>query len=366
MHTPATTPHAQSPPRRAGAPCRVVSLLPSATEALCAIGGEGLLVGRSHECDHPPTVAGLPVLTAARTRFESSAQVDRDVRATLHEGAAGAASLYTLDERLLAELRPDVILTQDLCEVCSIDLRAVERVAGGLAHKPHVVSLNPRTFEAVLDDLLTIGAAVDAASGATGEASPMMRGTTMHSPMMRCASEAVVRLRERVYAACDFVNAFADGPNVAFLEWTDPLFVGGHWVPQMIERAGGRCPLNATRPLRTAGAAAGPIGTTLRIAEKSVVVPPEVLVASRPDALIIAPCGLSLAQARQEAAALRDKPWWRELPAVRSGRVAIVDGNRYFSRPGPRLVEAFEWLVGWLNERPEVMPRGFAWEGMGA
>ncbi|MFN0011665.1 MAG: cobalamin-binding protein [Phycisphaerales bacterium] len=326
--------------------CRVVSLLPSATEALCAVGGEGLLVGRSHECDFPPTIGDLPVLTAARTRFENAAQVDRDVRRALDD--AGAASLYTLDEGLLGLLQPDVILTQDLCSVCSIDLAAVERVAAGLAKRPRVVSLNPLTFEAVLDDLLTIGAAVDSGNGA----------------MARSATETVVRLRERVYAACDFVNAFADGPSVAFLEWTDPLFVGGHWVPQMIERAGGRCPLNATRPLRTAGAAAGPIGTTLRIAEKSIVVPPEVLVASRPERIIIAPCGLSLAQARREAEALREKPWWRELPAVQTGHVAIVDGNQYFSRPGPRLVEAFEWLVGWLSDRPEVMPEGFAWEMM--
>ncbi len=336
-------------PAAPGSP-RVVSLLPSATEALCAVGGEGLLVGRSHECDFPPTIADRPVLTRARTRFANSGQADRDVRSALGDGGQGGASLYTLDEGLLAELRPDVILTQDLCSVCSIDLRAVERVAAGLAKRARVLSLNPLTFEAVLDDLLTIGAAVDGGDGAMG----------------RRAAEVVVRLRERVYAACDFVNAFADGPNVAFLEWTDPLFVGGHWVPQMIERAGGRCPLNATRPLRTAGAAAGPIGTTLRIAERSVVVPPGVLAASRPERIIIAPCGLSLAQARREAEALREKPWWRELPAVRSGRVAIVDGNQYFSRPGPRLVEAFEWLVGWLNERPGVMPEGFAWEMMEA
>lgn len=344
MHTPAPT---HSPPQKSG-PRRVVSLLPSATEALCAIGAEGLLVGRSHECDHPPTIADHPVLTAARTRFENSAQVDREVRSALGEGDAGGASLYTLDERLLAELRPDVILTQDLCHVCSIDLRAVQRVASGLESKPAIVSLNPRTFEAVLDDLLTIGAAVDSGDGA----------------LVHSARDTVVRLRERVYRACDYVNAFADGPNVAFLEWTDPLFVGGHWVPQMIERAGGRCPLNATRPLRTAGAAAGPIGTTLRIAEKSVVVPREVLAASGPERIIIAPCGLSLAQAQREAAALAEQAWWRGLPAVRAGRVAIVDGSRYFSRPGPRLVEAFEWLVGWLNDRPEVMPAGFAWRRM--
>ncbi len=331
----------------AAAPPRVVSLLPSATEAVCAIGCGHLLVGRSHECDHPAQITHLPALTAARTRFDTSAQVDRDVRTALRDPAgqrtpSGAASLYTLDEALLAALKPDVILTQSLCEVCSIDTTTVRRMAGSLNPAPVVVDLNPTTLEAVLDDLLTIGAAVGAAES---------------------AARAVVWLRERLYAACDYVNAFDDGPNVAFLEWTDPLFAGGHWVPQMIERAGGRCPLNPTRPLRTAGAAAGPIGTTLRVAGKSITVPREVLVASRPDAVIIAPCGLTLEQAQREARALCAQGWWRDLPAARSGRVAIVDGNRYFSRPGPRLVEAFEWLVGWLNQRPEVIPPGFVWSG---
>lgn len=328
----------QAPPAR---PLRVVSLLPSATESLLAITG-GVrtprveLVGRSHECDWPtgPELASVPVLTGQRTLFETPAQVDEAVRAQLASGE----SLYTLDSARLAALRPDLVLTQDLCEVCSIDLRTVRAAIAPHGPPPRIISLNPTTFEGVFDDLLTIGQAI----GMDDE-----------------ALRLTVGLRNRVYRAEEFVNPYLDGPSVAFLEWTDPIFIGGHWTPQLIERAGGSHPLNPSVPIESAGAAAGPVGQTLRAAGKSVRVPEEVLVASRPEALIVCPCGLSLEQAWTETACLAEKPWWRELPAVRAGRVAVVDGSRMFNRPGPRLVEAMEWLVGWLNGRAEVMPVGF-------
>lgn len=348
---------------------RVVSLLPSATELLCAIGGEHLLVGRSHECDFPASITRLPALTASRTHFQSAAQVDRDVRALLAPPSteagpstadpalpADGSSLYTLDRARLRDLRPDVILTQDLCRVCSIDLRTVERLARELPGPPRVVSLNPTTFEAVFDDLLTVGEAVGLLDG---------------------ARRTMVALRERVYRAADFANPFIDGPNVAFLEWTDPLFIGGHWTPQLIERAGGRHPLNPTEPIRPAslsvGAAAGPVGTTQRRAGPSVSVPRQVLLASRPEMLIICPCGLTLEQTRAEAASLSgliadlaaagDGNQTRDGTDGRGGlrRVALVDGNQMFNRPGPRLVDALEWLTGWLNDRPEVIPADFPW-----
>ncbi|MBC7836022.1 MAG: hypothetical protein H7Y88_13125 [Phycisphaerales bacterium] len=318
---------------------RAVSLLPSATEALSHIGGEHLLVGRSHECDFPSSIAHLPVLTAARTDFNTAgaAAVDAQVRAA----ASARHSLYTLDESLLASLRPDVVLTQDLCHVCSIDLAAVQRLVSHLSPSPRIVSLNPTTLEDVLDDLLTIGEA-----------------TNLHAP----AEVAVSRLRSRFYAAAEFVNPFLDGPTIAFLEWTDPPFIGGHWTPQLIERAGAVHPLNPTDRVPTAGAGAGPIGSTLRSAGKSVRVPTDVLVASRPDRVIVCPCGLSLAQARAEVDRLEhDSPWWRELTHRHGVRTAMVDGNQMFSRPGPRLVDAFEWLVGWINDRPELIPAGFPW-----
>lgn len=348
-------------PAAAGPRPRVVSLLPSATEALCLAGGRSLLVGRSHECDYPgpghaDDVTPLPVLTAARTHAPApaptpggsvaspDAEIDRQVAALLADGQP----LYTLDEDLLRALRPDVILTQDLCAVCSIDRASVERVAARLPGRPRVVSLNPSTFEGVLDDVLTVGEAC----GLSGP-----------------ALEAVVGLRERAHRAGDYANAFTDGPSVAVLEWTDPLFAGGHWTPQLVERAGARHPLNPTRIVPRAGAGAGPAGVTLRSAGPSRRISAEDLVASAPQFVVIAPCGYALGEARRAAQTLAGAPWFRALPAMLGAgppRVAVVDGSQMFNRPGPRLVDAFEWLVGWLNQRPEIMPAGFPWSPLRA
>ena len=315
---------------------RVVSLLPSATEILCLVGGEALLVGRSHECDYPPTISRVPILTGQRTHAETPGEIDRAVRENLGAGS----SLYSLDEAALARLQPDVILTQDLCEVCSIDLRTVERVAAGLPSRPRVVSLNPHTFEGVLDDVLTVGEATGLAAN---------------------AQRAVVSLRERFYRAADHVNPFADGPSVGFLEWTDPLFVAGHWTAQLIERAGGAHPLNPCVARPGAGAAAG-AQMSERVAGRSIRVTPEALVASNPEYVVICPCGFTLDKTREAAESLAREAWYRDLPAVGYGRVALVDGNQMFNRPGPRLVDAYEWLVGWLHGRWELIPRGFPWE----
>lgn len=315
---------------------RVVSLLPSATETLCRIGGSGLLVGRSHECDFPTNILDRPVLTGQITDSGDPAAIDRAVA----EAVAAGRPLYTLDAPLLSSLRPDVILTQDLCRVCSIDLQTVEQVAAAMTPRPAVVSLNPRSFEGVLDDVLTVGRAVG---------------------LERETREELVRLRERFHRAADYVTPYTDGPSVAFLEWSDPLYIGGHWTPQLIERAGGRHPLNPTAPLPGAGSGEGGQGAH-RVAGKSRRVTPEELVRSKPDAVIVCPCGIALPGAREMALALEREPWWRELPAARRGKVALVDGNQMFNRPGPRLVDAFEWIVGWLNDRPELTPRDFPWQ----
>ncbi len=317
---------------------RVVSLLPSATEALDAIGGRALLVGRSHECDFPGEIGPLPVLTAARTAYDPdapapSADIDRQVREAFQSGD----SLYELNAERLRALQPDVILTQDLCDVCSIDLATVRRVAAEMDPSPRVVSLNPMTLEGVLDDLLTIGEAVGRSEAAGAK---------------------VVELRGRLFRAQEYVNPYAEGPVVGWLEWTDPLFVAGHWIVQMIERAGGRHPLNEGVPKATSGAAAGPMMAE-RIAGKSRRVEIDEFVRTQPDAIVVAPCGLTLEQASAELDRLMAHAWFRALPAVRAGKVAVVDGNQMFNRPGPRLIDAFEWLTGWLNDRPELIPAGF-------
>lgn len=333
---------------------RIVSLLPSATELLLAITGRVdhprvQLVGRSHECDWPedPTagLASLPALTGAKTAFENSAQIDAEVRACLEAGE----SLYQLDTDRLATLKPDVILTQDLCAVCSIDLNTVRQVAAGMSPRPEVLSLNPDTVEGVLDDLLRIGGAIG---------------------LEREAMECLVSLRERMYRAADVVPAFGERPIVGFLEWIEPLFVGGHWTPQLIERAGADHPLNPTVAAPDAGAGDGPIGQTLRRAGKSVTVTGEVLAAVRPTFLFVAPCGLNLETCECELQRLVGQEWFESLPAVRMARaggtakghhggVWCIDGNQMFNRPGPRLFEAFEFLAGTINGRPEILPPGF-------
>ena len=325
---------------------RVVSLLPSATEILCAIGGRDLLVARSHECDFPPGIDHLPTLTTQKTHYDAgepsgspSAAVDAQVRAA----RAAGESLYGLDTEALLELAPDVILTQDLCDVCSIDLPAVRAAAGEIGartgRQPKVIALNPTTVEGVFDDLLRVGEAVG---------------------LQKQAKHAVVSLQARFLRAQEYVNEYVEGPIVGFLEWTDPLYVAGHWNVQLIERAGGRHPINPTTAPDVAGSAAG-LQQSQRAAPKSIAVPAEVLSATRPETLVIAPCGLSLAQALHECDRLMAQDWFGELPAVRAGRVAVVDGSAMFNRPGPRLVDAFEFLVGLLNDRPELVPADFPW-----
>ena len=292
---------------------RVVSLLPSATELLCSIpGGADLLVGRSHECDWPSQIQHLPVLTAQRTTATDSAAIDAQVRATLES----SDSLYILDHDTLAELKPDLIITQDLCHVCSIDLPAVQQVAAALPNRPEVLSLNPQTLEQVFDDLLRIGAACNLPAE---------------------AQQTVVNLRARWWSARDHVNQLVSGPVTLLLEWMDPLFIAGHWTPELIEQAGGQHVLN--KP----GAA-------------STTIEPDALVAAAPERLIIAPCGYDLPAIERELSTLTEAAWWSQLPAVQTGHVALVDGSAWFNRPGPRLVDAFLWLVAWINDRPELAP----------
>ena len=301
---------------------RVLSLLPSATEVLCAIGASELLVGRSHECDFPPSILDRPTLTRARALGTTSAEIDASVRTLLQNGAE---SLYAIDEEMIRALRPDVILTQSLCEVCSIDLKSVERLAESLPHKPQIISLNPMSVFDVFDDILRVGEAVD-----------------RHA----LAEAAMVKLRDEYWSAIDFVNPYVPGPEVLFLEWMDPIFVGGHWTPQLIETAGGRHALNL------AGA-------------KSRQVAPEDVLESMPSRIIIAPCGLSIDRIREELDVLTNTRWWPLLPAVLDSNpqnIVLVDGNQMFNRPGPRLVDAFRFLVGWLNNRQELIPKNFPFE----
>lgn len=319
---------------------RIVSLVPSATEILALIGAESRIVGRSHECDFPASLSGVPTLTAARTSPDPAgespwAAVDSQVRTALDQGQA----LYHLDTDRLEALRPDLIVTQDLCSVCSIDLETVRSAAARMQSKPHVLALNPTTVEGILDDILALGRAIGSE---------------------RAAMHAVVSLRERADRALEHVNPYTDGPVVGFMEWTDPIYVTGHWSVQLIERAGGRHPLNETVAKPGSGAAVGPQQAE-RIAGHSIAVDVEMFAAVRPQRLIIAPCGLTLDQAWSETQRLAGLGWFQQLPAVKAGKVAVVDGNQMFNRPGPRVYDALEFLVGWLNDREDLIPADFPW-----
>jgi len=299
---------------------RVCSVLPSATEMLCFIGGEHLLVGRSHEDNFPASVTSLPILTGQKTTFTTAADVDAQVSASLSAGE----SLYTIDVELLQALKPDIILTQDICSVCAIDLESVESAVSLMFPKPRIVSLNPMCLEDVLANILELGEAVGL------EAS---------------ARQAHDGLLARIAAVDDAVAAAGrrqqqhTRPSLAFVEWPDPIYVGGHWTPQLIERAGGAHPLN---PAPTPGGIGGGGGG------KSFAVAASALVATQPDVVVVCPCGLQLDGARSEAQALAKQPWWGSLPAVASGRVFVVDGDAMFNRPGPRLVDCLEWLASVL------------------
>jgi iron complex transport system substrate-binding protein len=294
-------------------------------------------VGRSHECDYPEHfVADVPVLTSQKTQFDASAanpakDIDDQVRLALSSGS----SLYTLDVDLLQKLQPDVILTQSLCEVCSIDLVTVERVAKRMAMPAKIIDLNPHTLQEVLDDVCRVGESVGCETG---------------------AKWVMEELNARVEAVRIRSLAISRRPRVAFFEWTDPIYVGGHWTPEIIEMAGGLHPLNAA-------------------GSKSVAVKDEIIAALDPDLLIIAPCGMNLEKTCGLVRQIRNdetrRQWFNNLRAVQAHRVALVDGNEMFNRPGPRLVDALEFcsdlVQGYAGgadsvRKEQVKAPGFPWQ----
>jgi iron complex transport system substrate-binding protein len=308
----------ETQPKEARGDVRIVSLLPSATELIAHVLLErqtttAKLVGVSHECDYPPAVVNdLPQLTSSTIRFTSSADVDKQVREHLNTGAG----LYAVDKDKLNELMPDVIVTQSLCKVCSVDFCVVEQLALAMENSPTLVDTNPQTLGEVLEDLVRVGAAVG---------------------LERDAITARKKLEARIDAVRSLVESqHRERKRVCVLEWTDPLFIGGHWTPQLVSIAGGQHPLNPATESTGAG--------------KSTTVTSEELLASNPDVIVIAPCGLDLQKATEESKALMESAWWQELTAVQNNDVFLVDGNQMFNRPGPRLVDALEWLCTILHD----------------
>ncbi len=286
---------------------RIVSLLPSATEIVCAIGLESELVGVTHECDWPPSVAGIPVVTRdAPGALDGGSRAIHDrVTASMH----GGSSLYELDEEALAAAAPDLILTQELCRVCAVSYREVNEVARRIDADITVVSLEPTSIEGIFHTITTVGSMAE------------VEDATI---------DLVEGLRERLSAVERTVAARRDdgghAPRVVAVEWLDPPFAVGHWVPEQIRRAGG------WDLLGTDGAKAQP-ATWDAIADVD------------PEMLFHMPCGFHLTETVREWADL-DKPvWLPDLPAARRGAVFALDGSAYYSRPGPRVIDGIEILA---------------------
>jgi len=300
-------------------PRRIVSLLPSATEIVCALGLRDRLVGVSHECDHPADVVGLPILTAPKLDVHGSS---REIHESVGRLVGAGLSVYRIDTERLAELAPDLIVTQDQCDVCAVSYDEVVEATRALAgSQAEVVSLKPRRLQDVWND---VRAVADAAGVAE-------RGETL----ARELEERVAGLAERTRRL--------ERSRVACIEWLDPLMAAGNWVPELAEAAGGTGEL----------VAAGAHSPWLDFAE---------LEREAPEVICAMPCGFDLARTEGELRGVLDDPRWSRLPAVRLDRVFAVDGNAYFNRPGPRLVASAEILAGLLHpeECGELVPRGAA------
>jgi iron complex transport system substrate-binding protein len=285
-------------------PIRVVTLLPSATEIVAALGAIESLVGITHECDHPAQVASrLRVTSSLVDGTDAPGAVDAGVRAL----SAAGTSLYTLDEEGIRGLRPDLIFTQALCDVCAVMETDVRALAARLAPEPRVISLSASTLEGVFDDIATVARALRLDD--EGE-------------------ELLAGLRARLLSVHATLKAArAPRPRVAMIEWTDPIFAGGHWVPEMIRRAGG------TDVLAPSGG-------------HSRVVAPDAVGAAQPDIVLVAPCGYGVVRAAEEARRLIGSHDWN-LPAAPA--VWALDGNALTSRPGPRLVDGIEVMARIFN-----------------
>lgn len=282
---------------------RIVSLLPSATEILFAIGAGSDVVGVTHECDYPAAAHALPQLTASSISHDgTSADIDRHVRKGLHEGSG----LYTLDSARLESLKPDLIVTQELCAVCAVNYETVARATRRLSSDPRIVSLEPSSLADVYATIALLG---DITGNATN------------------AEMLIASLRARAgHVSAETTAAQASGelrPRVLVLEWTDPPMSGGHWTPELVALAGGEALLD------NPGA-------------NSTVIGWDEFAEADPDVVIVAPCGFDLTSTRRAVAELERNAIWRDLRAHREREIYLVDGNAYLNRPGPRLLDTAE------------------------
>lgn len=294
---------------------QIVSFLPSATEMACALGLSDQLVGITHECDYPPEVRGKAIVVRKALPIETMSQLEIDI--AVSERMRDGLSLYEVDEKLLQELAPDLILTQNLCQVCAPSGNEVSQALNLLPKKPQILWLTPNSLAEIFANLRELGEA------------------TGHS---KKAEELIAGGWARLRKISAVTENLADPPRVFCMEWFDPVYCSGHWVPEMVKIAGG------LDSLSKAGA-------------DSVRIPWADVVAWKPEVLILTPCGFDLAQTIEQSQQLFTYPDWSTLPAVRDGRVYAVDANSYFARPGPRVVDGTELLAHLIH--PEL----FSWNG---
>ena len=288
------------------APERIISLLPSATEFVCALGAGDRLVGRSHECDFPPSVRSLPACTSSNINSNaSSAEIDREVKDLLTR----TLSLYNVNLPLLRELRPDLIITQAQCDVCAVSYREVEASLGDWqAGRPQIMALAPQSLGDVIMNVCLVGSRV----GEHGNAMALDRQVTKQMQTLMALTESRAK------------------PSVVCIEWLDPLMAAGNWVPSLVKMGGG------TNLLSQEGKHS-PWMTFDQLSE------------ANPDFLIITACGFGIERTRREYATLSQRAEWRALRAVREGRVYLTDGNQFFNRPGPRILQSAEIVAEILH-----------------
>ena len=298
---------------------RIISLLPAATEIVCALGLEHNLVGRSHECDFPASVKRLPVCSEANFADDlSSLEIDIKVKEILTE----ALSIYTVKREVIKELAPDVVITQAQCEVCAVSLKDVEEALDNYLDKEsHILSLQPNKLGDIFEDIKTVAQAL---------------GVTDAGDVL------VEDLQERVDIIRHKLKYVESRPTVACIEWLEPLMVSGNWIPEVISTAGGSSIL----------AEAG---------KHSPFVKWEDIQQANPDVIVVMPCGFSIERTMREMNILLDLPGFAELLALKNNRLYITDGNQYFNRPGPRIVDSIEIIAEIVH--PKLF--NFGYEGNG-
>ncbi|MDE2725430.1 MAG: cobalamin-binding protein [Gemmatimonadota bacterium] len=286
---------------------RIISLLPSSTEIICAIGGGERLVGRSHECDYPSIVANLPICTAPKFDPDgTSYQIDQRVKAILQE----ATSVYRVDADQLDELAPDLLVTQSQCDVCAVSLKDVQEAACQLVHsQPTILSLEPNALTDVWHDIERVGTALG---------------------MEDNSGTLVTQLKNRLHKIATRVRKINYRPRVACIEWFEPLMAAGNWIPELVEISGGQNLFTSS-------------------GDHSPYLSWEAIEEAQPDIIILMPCGFTMPRSRNELPFLTQQPAWFRLRAVQQEQVFLTDGNQFFNRPGPRLVESAEILAEILH-----------------